>query len=323
LAGRDNIRATVNVSYDHGTEERTDEVYDPSQVATLSMQKSEQTSALRGQASGVPGTASNSPAGAAVGSVAGSQAAAAPGTPPLLQKEALPVYPQQSAGQGQSLHEENGTYGVTKHLVHTEQGSGRVRRVSAAVVVNDRSAVEGVGKMEHTVWKPRSPEEMHRLEELAQAAVGFDVRRGDQVVMENVSFSTNAPEVKPPTMDRLMDESRALLHTQPELMRTVAMGLCGVLLVLFVLRPVARQVTATLREPVLLAAGAAEGLELQDERRFVAPGPAEEEMVPRMMSRTQQQQQGIFDHVSEHILREPAQSTRVLEAWIGTSEEGA
>jgi flagellar M-ring protein FliF len=41
------------------------------------------------------------------------------------------------------------------------------------------------------------------------------------------------------------------------------------------------------------------------------------------MSRTQQQQQGIFDHVSEHIRREPAQSTRVLEAWIGTSEEGA
>jgi flagellar M-ring protein FliF len=323
LAGRDNVRATVNVSYDHGTEERTDEVYDPTQVATLSMQKSEQTSALRGQASGVPGTASNSPAGAAAGSVAGSQAAAAPGTPPLLQKEALPVYPQQGAGQGQSLREENGTYGVTKHLVHTEQGPGRVRRVSAAVVVNDRSAVEGAGKMEHTVWKPRSPEEMHRLEELAQAAVGFDARRGDQVVMENVSFSTNAPEVKPPTMDRLMDESRALLHTQPELMRTVVMGLCGVLLVLFVLRPVARQVTATLREPVLLTAGAAEGLEMQEERRFASPAPAEEEMTPRMMSRTQQKQQGIFDHVSEHIRREPAQSTRVLEAWIGSSEEGA
>jgi flagellar M-ring protein FliF len=324
LAGRDNVRATVNVSYDHGTEERTDEVYDPTQVATLSMQKSEQTSALRGQASGVPGTASNSPAGAAEGAVAGSQAAAAPGTPPLLQKQALPVYPQQVAGQGQSLSEENGTYGVTKHLVHTEQGSGRVRRVSAAVVVNDRSAVEGAGKMEHTVWKPRSPDEMHRLEELAEAAVGFDAQRGDQVVMENISFSTNAPEVKPPTMDRLMDESRALLHTQPELMRTVVMGLCGVLLVLFVLRPVARQVTATLREPVLLAAGAgAAGLEMQEERRFASPNPAGEEMaMPRIMSRATQQQQGIYDHVSEHIRREPAQSTRVLEAWIGASEEG-
>src|ERR1700677_2722536 len=323
LAGRDNVRATVNVTYDHGTEEHTDEVYDPTQVVTLSMQKSEQTSAVRGQASGVPGTARNSPAGAPVGAVAGSQAAAAPGTPPLLQKEVLPVYPQQGAGQGQSLSEEIGTYGVTKHLVHTEEGPGRVRRVSAAVVVNDRGMTEGAGKMEHTVWKPRSQEEMHRLEELAQAAVGYDARRGDQVVMENVSFCTNAPEIEPPTMDRVMDESRALLHTQPELMRTVVMGLCGGLLVLFVLRPVARQVTATLREPVLLTAGAGTaGLEMQDERRFAWPSPAGEEMaMTRVMSRATQQQQGIFDHVSEHIRREPAQSTRVLEAWIGASEE--
>ena len=71
--------------------------------------------------------------------------------------------------------------------------------------------------MEHVVWKPRSADEMHRLEELAQAAVGFDARRGDQVVIQNVSFSTNAPEMKPPVMDRLMEEARALLHAQPGL----------------------------------------------------------------------------------------------------------
>ena len=39
------------------------------------MQKSEQVSAGRGTASGVPGTASNSPGGSPEGAVAGSQAA--------------------------------------------------------------------------------------------------------------------------------------------------------------------------------------------------------------------------------------------------------
>jgi len=323
LAGRDNVPATVNVSYDEGSEQRTDEVYDPSEVATLSMQKSEQVSAGRGGASGVPGTASNSPGGSPEGAVAGSQAAAAPGTPPLLQKQTLPVYPQQGAGLGQSLHEENGTYGVTKHLVHTEVGPGRVRRVSAAVVVNDRSVIEGAGKLEHVVWKPRSPEEMHRLEELAQAAVGFDARRGDQVVMQNVSFSTNAPEVKPPVMDRLMEEMRGLLHTQPNLMRTAVIGICGVLLVLFVLRPVASQMTATLREPMLLAAGANTAGAFEERAGAMATGDDrnEETLLPRPMNKTHQLQQGIFDHVSEHIRREPAQSTRLLEAWIGSSEE--
>ena len=328
LAGRDNVRATVNVSYDEGSEERTDEVYDPSEVVALSMQKSEQTSTPRGQASGVPGTASNSPAGAPAGAVAGSQAAAAPGTPPLLQKQALPVYPQQGSGAGQSLREENGTYGVTKHLVHTEQGPGRVRRVSAAVVVNDRSLMEGSGKLEHLVWKPRSPEEMHRLEQLAQAAVGYDARRGDQVVLQNVSFSTNAPEGKPAMMDRLLEQMRGILRTQPDLMRTAAIGLCGVLLVLFVLRPVAKQVTTTLREPMLLAARSsaetvgADEFERLNEQLLPTPNDSPEEALPPWgRTKTQQLQQGIFEHVSDHIRREPGQSTRLIEAWIGSSEE--
>ncbi len=321
LAGKDNVRATVNISYDEGTEEHTDEIYDPSQEATLTMQKSEQTAATPVKPEGIPGTASNSPGAAAVGGAAGSAAAAAPGTPPLLQKEALPVYPQQNGGAEQSIHEENGTYGVTKHLVHTEEGPGRVRRVSAAVVVNDRSVVVGTGKAAHVVWQPRSADEMQRLNELAQAAVGFDPKRGDQVVVENVGFSANTPAIAPPLMDRLTNESRTLLSSQPGLMRTLAMGICGVLLVLLVLRPVARQVTATLGDPMLLQPTTGT---LVDER-MLAPvvASAEEMALPvRSIASAQMQHQGIFEQVSEHIRREPAQSTRLLEAWIGTHEEG-
>lgn len=328
LAGRDNVRATVNVSYDEGSEERTDEVYDPTQTATLSMQKKEQVSALPNRALGVPGTASNSPAGAPAGAVAGSQAAAAPGTPPLLQKQALPVYPQQGNGRDQSIQEENGTYGVTKHLLHSEEGPGRVRRVTAAVVVNDRSFTEGTGKLQHTVWKPRSADEMRRLEQLAQAAVGFDARRGDQVVMENISFSTNTAEMKPPVMDRVMEEIRTLLASQPGMMRMLVIGICAVLLVLFVLRPMAKQVTATLREPMLLTAGVKAPAALSDQQETMPESEwrledrAPEAIPLPVRSRTQRQQQGIFDHVSEHIRREPVQSTRLLEAWIGSTEGG-
>ena len=67
LAGRDNVRATVHVNLDQDSEERTDEVYDPTQVAATQMQRSEQSSTSSAKASGVPGTASNSPAAAANG----------------------------------------------------------------------------------------------------------------------------------------------------------------------------------------------------------------------------------------------------------------
>jgi flagellar M-ring protein FliF len=319
LAGHDNVRATVNVSYVQGTEERTDEIYDPNQSAALSLQKSEQVSEQAQRAMGVPGTASNSPAGAPTGAVQGSQAAAAPGMPPLLQKETLPVYPQQGNGAGQSVREESGTYGVTKHTIHSEEGPGRVRRVTAAVVVNDRAVVEGAGKAQHTEWKPRSAEEMRRLEQLAQAAVGFDTRRGDQVVVENVSFSSNSPELKPPVMEQVMEQARTLAQTQPGLAKTLILGFCAVLLVLCVLRPMTRQVVEALREPVLLTGG--DGMletpqtsALMSEAivdPFALPGKTKEQM----------QHQGIFEQVAEHIRREPVQSTRLLEAWIGSSEE--
>jgi flagellar M-ring protein FliF len=331
LAGRDNVRATVNVSYDESTQERTDEVYDPGQTAALSMDRKEQTSAQAGRASGIPGTASNSPAAAMPGAAQGSQAAAAPSTPPLLQRESLPVYPQQGGGAGQTFHEESGTYGVTKHLLHTEQGPGQIRRITAAVLVNDRGALDGAGKQEHTVWKPRSRDEMRRLEELAQAAVGFDEKRGDQVVVENVSFSTNAAEAKPQAMERVLEETKSLLHSQPGLLRTLAMGMCGILLVIFGLRPILRQATEVLREPVLLPAGVPSGVgatalaDVENGPVMMERPPLEEADALALSfakSKEQLRQQAIFEQVAEHIRREPTQSTRLLEAWIGAEERG-
>ena len=314
VAGRDNVRATANVSYEEGSEERIDEVYDPTQVVALSMQKGDQTAAQQTRMTGVPGTASNSPAGAPTGAVAGSQAAAATGTPPLLQKEALPVYPQ-GAGVGQTVHQENGTFAVTKHTLHTQEGPGRIRRVSAAVVVNDRAVVEGAGR---TVWKSRSADEMRRLEQLAQAAVGFDPKRGDQVVIENVSFTSNAPEAKPALMARVLDAAHTLAGTQPGLANSLMIGVCGVLLVLFVLRPVAQQVKATMREPLLLSASheTPELLEMP-----AVEGQEDVARIEPARIRTLQPP-AIFEHVSEHIRREPVQSTRLLEAWIASEDEG-
>jgi flagellar M-ring protein FliF len=320
LAGSGNVRATVNVSYDEASEERTDEVYDPAQTATLTSEKREQTSGASKAASGVPGTASNTPAAAAEGTVQGSAKAAAPGTPPLLQKEGLPVYPSnngpQSGGPGQSTKEESGTYAVTRHLIHSEVGPGRVRRLTAAVVVNDRMTTEGAGKTLKTVWKPRTPEEMHRLEQLAQAGVGFEEKRGDQLAMENVSFSSNAPEASLTGVDKVMDQAKTVLTTQPAMLKTGLMGLLGLLVVLFVLRPVAGQMVKTMREPLLLPAGAASAEEISElrggGRGNELGGSAETGAVAELKSRAE----GVFEEVAGHIRRDPVYSTKLLESWI-------
>ncbi len=329
LAGAGNVRATVNVSYDEGTEERTDEVYDPSQTAILTSQKTEQISGGARAAQGVPGTASNTPAAAPAGAVQGSAKAAAPGTPPLLQKDALPVYPQAGNGTGQSTTEGSQTFAVSRHLSHTESGPGRVRRVTAAVVVNDRMTTESAagakGKTLKTVWKPRTGEEMHRLEGLAQAAVGFDEKRGDQVVMENVSFSSNAPEIETAGVDKMMEQAKDLLGTQPAMLKTGVTALLGMMLVLLVLKPVATQMVASMKEPALLGDGSRHvsgdehrgtGLHGGAARSELESGHGGAAGVGSSAGLMEDRGPTRFDEISSHIKRDPVHSTRLIEAWI-------
>jgi flagellar M-ring protein FliF len=337
--GSGNVHATVNVAFDEGSEEKTDDVYDPTQTVPLNMHKTEQTSGGKQQASGVPGTASNTPGGAAPGSVQAGAAAAAKPTaaapvPPLMQTAgsaqnaaALPVYPQNgSQGLGQTMTDETSSYAVTRHLLHTEEGPGRIRRVTAAVVVNDRMSSEGAGKLVHAVWKPRSPEEMQRLDQLTRAAVGFDATRGDQVVIENVGFSSNVPEANPAGLEKVMDETESTLHAQPALLKTLSLAGVSLLLVLVVLKPMTRQMMTALSQapaaPLLIEQGGAHAANSAASAGTRTFGPrGVPSLASLVASRRPTDAQEIYEHISEQIRREPAQSTRLLESWINAPAE--
>ena len=318
LAGRENVRATVNITYDQGSMEKTDELVDPTQVAALTTQKSDQISAATVKPGGIPGTVSNTPGPAEKGTAVAATQSAAKDT-----KEALPVYPGAPAQNGQSSHEENSTFAVTKHLVHEEQGPGRIMRIAAAVLVNDRS-FPGVGKDgATTVWRPRTPDEMKRLEELAQAAVGFDGKRGDQVVMENISFEGNAPVPKVAGFEKASEEAKNLLRAQPELLRTLSAGLLAMLLVMFVVRPVAKQAMVLMSEERALAAGnMAYALAPAPEHSLGAGGDEAGKNANRSIRESVAlTNAGVLEQVATHIRTAPLQSTRLLEAWIGEKGE--
>jgi len=186
--------------------------------------------------------------------------------------------------------------------------------------------------LQKTVWKPRTADEMHRLEGLAGASLGLDETRGDKVVLENVAFSSNQVEVPPAGISKALQEAKTLVASQPGLLRWSTLGLLGLALILFVLRPVAGQVIATLKDPALLSASGSGNLELDDDPPNAAmaghqqtpalgePGPSAAEQQRR---RKLKAGQAVFDKVAEHIRREPIDSTRLLEAWIGSEGDEA
>ena len=91
---------------------------------------------------------------------------------------------------------ESGTYGASKTVRHMVESPGRVRRLTAAIVVNDR-LMQAAAKDKAAVWQPRSADELRNLTALAQAAVGFDSARGDVLTVQDLAFDENraAPPV--------------------------------------------------------------------------------------------------------------------------------
>jgi flagellar M-ring protein FliF len=276
VAGAGNIRASVNVEYDTGSADEVDESYDPNNVVTLSMQRSEQTDGGQPSASGVPGTASN-----------------APNVQP-------PLYPKSSSDM-RSEKQESGTYGASKRTRHTIQGPGKLRRLTAAVLINQQKVITG----KQVAWRPRSAEEMSHLTELARAAVGFDPTRGDVVTLENLPFEDQAlPPV--PLQERLL---RIAETSQPLLKFGVILAAMLALLV-FVVRPMMRKVQN---------AGTVKAIAASTSQSLPAGASALPADAAQLALEEQRQQaQSVFESVTEHLRREPAQSTRLLQSWIHT-----
>ncbi len=274
VAGEGNVRASVNVEYDSSTADEVDETYDPTNVVTLSMQRTEQTAGAPPQLAGVPGTSSN-----------------APNTKP-------PVYPQ-STPQAQSENQESGTYAASKKVLHTTQGPGKIRRLTAAVLINQHMVVNG----KRVTWQPRSPEEIKRLTDLAEAAIGFDPTRGDIVTVEDLPFDDQGPPPVPLSQRLLTAAGSApFLKYGSILVAMLALLIFVIRPMTSIFKPIAAPVLAPPSETAVLESGA-----------HTPPTPEQ-----IAAEKQKEHMQMVFDQVADHLRHEPAQSTRLLQSWIHT-----
>jgi flagellar M-ring protein FliF len=171
--------------------------------------------------------------------------------------------------------------------------------MTAAIVVNDRM-MQPAAKGKPGVWQNRSAEELRNLTALAQAAVGFDSSRGDMLTVEDLAFDENraAPAGSP------VSQAVSVAENSPLLVKYAALLLGMLVVMAFGVRPAVRRVgsgLAAARIPAKLEAGAAAAL--------APPQPP----VPDA-ERVKAQQ--ILDEVAQHMKREPAQSSRLLQSWI-------
>ncbi len=232
VVGRQNVKAQVTAEVDFSKTEQTSETNKPNQTPDSGSIRSQQLleSSNPGPAgpSGVPGAVSNQPPGPNAAPINAPAQALAPGAP-----GAAPA-----AAAASTRRESIINYEVDKTVRVVRAGSGVVKRLSAAVVVNHKSETDAKGK---TTVIPLSEQQLERMTALVRETIGFSQERGDSVNLMNAPFAQdkiNLPDVP--------------LWRQPEVIemaRSFAWPLGTLLLAVLVLFGVIRPALKSLATP--------------------------------------------------------------------------
>jgi flagellar M-ring protein FliF len=277
VVGADRIHASVNVEYETGSSEESQEKYDPAASATLTMQHSEEGSGPGTAAGGVPGASSNVPGA----------------------KASVPKNIAKDSGQYSTT--DNNSYGVNRTTRHVIEPAGSIRRITAAVLLDD--AIER--RQEKGKWiesyHKRQPEELQHISELAQAAIGFNSTRGDVISVQNLTFDRAEAEDLPPTT--LLDQARKGLSDYSSVIRYAALLVLFLLVYLLTIRPIQKRIlTAPHQLPGQIRAP------LHTEPEAVAMLESSSTLVQRNLLLKKQ--------LAEFVKAEPESSTTAVRAWL-------
>jgi len=288
VVGAQRIRASVNVDYDTSSSEENQETYDPKSAVAVTMQTSEEKTAGGEIAGGIPGTASNVPNA---------------NTPAKPDEEADDTTTQTSKTQ-------NATYAVDKIVRHILQPVGRIRRISAALLVDDAVEIQQANGKSSETRRKRTPEELKQIEVLAAAAIGLDEKRGDTLAVQNLSFQQSPQQTPSPASK--VERIRVTLNDWSSLIRYAVIFLLFLLTYLLLLRPIKKQALSAFSQ---LPDRSAAQLKAEMAAAEVAGSPE-----VATLSDTERRSLGLQKQLAERAKSEPAVTGRLVHAWL---REGA
>ncbi|WP_169568141.1 flagellar basal-body MS-ring/collar protein FliF [Sneathiella limimaris] len=210
--GKGNVRAQVSAEMNFDQKTVKSETYDPDgQVvrSTQTVEESNSSSDTTGGAEGVT-VGNNLPeAEAAQEGGAGSESAS-------------------------NRVEETVNYEISKTITTEVQESGLIQRLTVAVLVNGRAAVDADGNQ---TYEPLDQDALDQVARLVKSSIGFDEDRGDLVEVVNMPFVQLAPvefEEDPETIELFMGLTKRDLFKMGEM---AVLAIVAILALLLVVRP--------------------------------------------------------------------------------------
>jgi len=296
VVGRKNVRAQVTAELDFSQTESTSELFKPNptpDAATIRSQQLLESGAGPGTAmpTGVPGATTNQPPG--------------PTAAPINGAAQTPVAAGASAAGAAGRKESIINYEVDKTIRVVRGGTGMIKRISAAVIINHQTTTDPKGKVTTAAM---SDAQMEKMTSLVRETIGFSKDRGDSVNVVTAAFTTEkAAQVDVPVWQ------------QPELLdlaRSFAWPLGTLLFGALVLMGAVRPALKVMAQPVVAretsVAGSLDAIESDEPDRPLLTGPSSAGSQPAELSAGDL----ALEEARKLTRDNPAAVANIVKTWI-------
>ncbi len=279
ILGAGKIKARVSADIDFTSSAQTTESFSPDKILRSEQIMEEQRSSGSG-ASGIPGALSNKPPSKAKSKKAK--------TAKQGNNAVAPINTRKQATRN---------YELDKTISHVQRAAGSIKRLSVAVVVDNKTTVDPKGG--EATSTPLSDDELKNITILVKNAIGFNEQRGDNVNVINTAF------IKPEAVGTIPEESFMQQAWVWDAAKQATGGLFVLFLIFGVIRPLLRNLaTRPVPEPHNLPHGQAGGAAAMTAAGGMRlPGPLQS-YEDRM-----QVVQGMAD-------KDPQRVAQVVKSWV-------
>ena len=257
MVGETNVRSQVNLSLDFTQTESTTEDFDNRDKGprTRSEVLAEDRAAVRA-AEGIPGALANTP----------------PPTPTTTTRTQVDPTKGQSESNNTLSSRSTRNFELDRTVRHVRSASGGIRKVSVAVIVNERPAPPPANGAAAEPNAPKTipftPQEIEQMQQVVRGVVGFDQARGDNVSVIPARFEAPAPlETIPWYIENKVQSG----------LTSALIAISFIVFMLIVVRPIMRNITTAkaMAEEEKAKAAMADGELSAEDMRMIQIGEGE------------------------------------------------
>ncbi len=301
VVGNGKFRTQVSADIDFTAIEQAAETFNPDLPAMRSEQKLTESKNGGEIAGGIPGALTNQPPGTA-----------------QVPEQANAQNNQPAAAKPISNNREQSTrnFELDRTVSYTKHQQGTLKRLTVAVVVDDKSVKNAAGVETRQPW---TANELERLSILVRDAVGFSAVRGDSVNVLNAPFTSGIaiPETEIPLMPWW--EKWLMPH-----IKSIAGVLIIMILIFGLLRPVFKSLARNggsiaeqeeARQLAALEAAGLGGMEgISDETVTLSGGSA------LLLGSPEQGYEQQLNAIKGLIADDPGRVAQVVKKWVNKDE---